>query len=72
MRRRLIIAALAIDTLCGIGGLILAPSVLAADGETTPDPARYVEVNGHCIEQDDAVEGAIGGWSVDPAFCAQS
>lgn len=71
MRRRLIVTALAVDLLCGLGGLVLAPSMLG--GEAAPEAAQpqYVEVGGVCVEQDEEADGSAGGWAVDPALCAQ-
>lgn len=71
MRRRLLVTALVLDGLFAVGGLIAAPSVFAASGESAPDPDRYVEVDGQCIERDLEATVATGGWAVDAALCAQ-
>ena len=76
MRRRLIITALVVDGLLGLGGLAIAPSVLAAEGEpaqATPEmQATYVKIGDVCVQQDDVDGAEMGGWTVDDAFCTQS
>ncbi len=67
MRRRLVILALALDTLGALAAPAALPAVLGLLGDDVP---RYERIAGTCVELDDEADAMLSGQPVADVWCA--